>query len=250
MNLENKIKNIFDTICKNQEDYTGEELKKIIDSVLELEEIETNEEALLNIEKIAKERVSGLSQEQIVKAKKSDQKWLVMSGLAYERIVLKESNLKLKDENIKIVNPNELKILISISKIKNNEKDLVFLSNWIKGETFDLFILKKVKKGFVVFGVIQCKKSIRERVSRDREPSIGAMEKGFFSILIAMNGEGLGKTNNTKSRQMINGNGNHFKKRGWHSAYFENLPFENGFIFNKNRLIEDILKNSSLFKNK
>ena len=52
-----------------------------------------------------------------------------MSGLAYERIVLKESNLKLKDENIKIVNPNELKILISISKIKNNEKDLVFLSN-------------------------------------------------------------------------------------------------------------------------
>lgn len=40
------------------------------------------------------------------------------------------------------------------------------------------------------------------------------MKKGFISILIGMNGDALGKTENTKARQMINSNSNHFKEQG------------------------------------
>lgn len=249
MNLENRIKHIFDNICKEENNYSGIELEKIIDKVLELDEIKTNEDALSQIEKVAKERVSGLTQEQVERAKTADQKWLNMSGLAYENIIMKETNALLKDTDVLLFSPTELKEKILKNQITNSEQDILDIKNWIQGGTFDLYIIKVQEDKFKVFGVVQCKKSIRERVSRDREPSIIAMKKGFISILIGMNGDALGKTENTKARQMINGNSNHFKEQGWYAAYFEKLPFENGVIYKKEKLIKDLLNAKNLFKN-
>lgn len=248
MNIENEVRSIFNNVCSSNNNYTTYELEQIIEQVLDIEDIKDNEHALSNIEVIAKERVSGLSREQVELAKTADQKWLNMSGMAYESMILRESNRLLVNAPIRFIKPIDLKREIHNNQIFNSQKDMDTIENWIQGETFDLYLVKEKEDGLVVFGVVQCKKSIRERVSRDREPSIKATEEGFMSILIGMNGETLGKSNNTKNRQMINGNGSHYDKQGWHSAYFEILPFENGVIYKKEKLIDDLLKNYKKFK--
>lgn len=124
MNLENRIKHIFDNICKEENNYSGIELEKIIDKVLELDEIKTNEDALSQIEKVAKERVSGLTQEQVERAKTSDQKWLNMSGLAYENIIMKEINILLKDTDVMVFSPHKLKEKVLKNHIINSEQDI------------------------------------------------------------------------------------------------------------------------------
>lgn len=246
MDLEEHINSIFNRICLKKNDYSNEELDLIIEETLSLNDIEDEKEAFLIIEKIAKERTSGLTEEQLSAAKRADQKWLNMSGNAYERLNKKKINQELKENNqdIEVLLPEDVKELINEQKLINNQDDLDKIINWLKNRTFDLFISKKNSLNqHVIYSVCQCKKSIRERVSRDREPSRQAMKSGFYSILISLKGDTLG-SKDTKMREMFNGRGTNYKGRGWHKAYFEELNFESGIICHKKKLIEDLILES------
>lgn len=245
--LLEQVRNIFNEECKELiNDYTTAELNMIVSRTLEIDGV-TNKVALSAIEIIAKECVSGLSIEQINAAKKADQKWLNMSGNAYEVIAQKEINEKLLFSNARVLNPLELRKALKENKVINSEKDLQLINKWLSGRTFDLFIANLTPKGLNVFSVVQCKKSIRERVSRDREPSMLAMRNGFWSILLSLSDDGLGKKEDTKAREMFNG-GKHFRGKGWSSAYVENVEVECGIIKNRNRLVEDLLTVSQTYK--
>lgn len=247
MELIEQVKIIFDEECKTKkDDYTTEELKQVIDRTLLIDGID-NKTALTTIEFVAKERVSGLTVEEIARAKKADQKWLNMSGNAYEVIIKNEINEEMMFSNIKVLTPTELRMALSKDKVKNDEKDLELIRNWITGKTFDLYIVKSVADGVVVFSVVQCKKSIRERVSRDREPSMKAMRNGFWSILISLSDDGLGTTVGTKSREMFNG-GIHFRGKGWSVAYVEGLELESGVITKKEKIMNDLKMAVEKFK--
>lgn len=247
MNIEDKVKEIYKKTCKQKENYTTEEIINITDEVLMMEEIKSNFQALKIIEKIAKESVSGLTTEQIEKAKKADQKWLNISGNTYEKIIEKENNIYLEDSCSKFYFPKKVKEFIDKGELINNEKDTELLKKWIKGKTFDLYIVKKQEEGYVVFSVVQCKKSIRERVARDREPSIKAMNAGFFSILISLNDECLGKET-TKMRKMFTGDDFHYSGKGWDYAYFEKLSLATNNIKHKSYLINDIKEAEKNYK--
>ena len=67
------------------------------------------------------------------------------------------------------------------------------------------------------FGCVQCKTSIRDRVSRDREPSVEAMKSQFWSTAFVLDGTMLSVP---KYKNMVNGNEeSEFKKNGWHGVY-------------------------------
>lgn len=247
MELKEIIFTLFEKTCKEKNNYTTEELSFVIDKAIQNHNIEDKQKLFAVIEEVAKERTSGLNVEQIKLAKSADQKWLNISGLAYERIIKNEINNEFQDEIIALTS-SEVGQMLKENLILNSENDKNLLATWVKGKTFDLFIGKNISNRTIkIFGVVQCKKSIRERVSRDREPSLFAMENGFWSILIASDGGALG-SKTTKAREMFNGNGVHFEKNGWDSAYFENLSFESGRIFFKERLFKDIKNNSSFYK--
>ena len=66
------------------------------------------------------------------------------------------------------------------------------------------------------FGCIQSKTSVRDRVTRDREPSIHAMQSFFWSVCIALDGDFLKMP---KFKAMVNGGSAEFPENGWHGMY-------------------------------
>lgn len=249
MNLKEKVRKIYYEECSNPQKYSKEELQRVSRRVNLLKEIKNNHELIEIIGEVAKEAETGLTHEQIIKAKKSDQKFINMSGNLYEYITEQENNDLLKESksNTKFYFPKELKNKIEKNKILNNEKDIEMLENWIKGKTFDLYLLRKENNGYTVFGVVQCKKSVRERIGRDREPSINAIKNGFFSILISSNDDSLGKEK-TKMREMFFGEGKHFDKKGWDFGYFENLFLATKNIKDKKFMLDDIKRAEKMYK--
>ena len=53
----------------------------------------------------------------------------------------------------------------------------------------NLFAITTYEDKKFCFGCVQCKTSIRDRVTRDREPSIHAMESYFWSVVFVLDGE-------------------------------------------------------------
>ena len=251
MNLELKkeVVEIYYEECINPLKYESEELINISKKVMLLEEIKSHQEAIEIIGEVSKEAETGLSKEQMIKAISADQKFKRMSGELYEFMVKEENNKLLKEIKTysKFYFPKEVRNLIENKSIKNNESDIELIKMWIKSRTFDLFLLREDKEGYVVYGVVQCKKSIRERVGRDREPSMKAMKNGFFSILISSHDEALGREK-TKMREMFSGGGDHYQKKGWDFAYFEKILLETKNIKHIKKLIADIIKAAKKYK--
>ena len=74
---------------------------------------------------------------------------------------------------------------------------------------------KESEKKFC-YGCIQSKTSIRDRVTRDREPSIAAMHSFFWSTIIVLDGDFL---KNKKFVTMVNGGSIEHPTNGWHGMY-------------------------------
>ena len=66
------------------------------------------------------------------------------------------------------------------------------------------------------FGCIQSKTSIRDRVTRDREPSMGAMQSYFWSVAVTLDGDFFKLP---LFRGMVNGGTDQYEKNGWHGMY-------------------------------
>lgn len=155
--------------------------------------------------------------ETIDKILSARQSWVKSSGHAFEEMVKKECNEALTETNIVVLLQRDLTPLIEDGLVSNLEMDIDWLREECSHDVFDLFVARKEDLGrFKVFGCIQAKTSIRDRVTRDREPSIRAMQKKFWSLLFIFDDQFLQMP---KFVSMVNGGTQEFPNNGWHFAY-------------------------------
>lgn len=173
-------------------------------------------------------RKSGISDPDVIaKAIQAEQSWRASSGHAFEAMVKELGTLALAGTNIRYVLQKDLNILLKTKELANQPTDIAWLKNQVKGSVFDLYVVadtkvineenNEVEVRPKCFGCVQCKTSIRDRVSRDIVPSREAMASNFWSIGFVLDGTMFEVP---KYKNMVNGNqDSEFKKNGWHGMY-------------------------------
>ncbi len=160
---------------------------------------------------------SGIDNSEIIhKVISADQSWKKSSGHAFEEMVKLLASAALVESNIEIILQRDLSTLIKANEINNEPRDISWLKEQIAGDVFDLYAVVKVKDKKYCFGCIQCKTSIRDRVTRDREPSLRAMQSYFWSVAIVLDGDFLKLK---KFKEMVNGGTSTQHANGWHGMY-------------------------------
>lgn len=125
-------------------------------------------------------------------------------------------NNALNQDGIEIVLQKDLNTLIKANELDNEPRDISWLREQIKASIFDLYaIINKDSKKFC-YGCIQSKTSIRDRVTRDREPSLAAMQSFFWSTIVVLDGDFLRLP---KFTSMVNGGTTEHPQNGWHGLY-------------------------------
>lgn len=174
-----------------------------------------------------------LSDETIEKIISARQSWVKSSGHAFEENIKEECNNALKDTDIVVLLQRDLTPLIKKQKLSNFQHDIDWLKKECEEDVFDLFVATKLDdEMYKVWGVIQAKTSIRDRVSRDREPSIRAMKEKFWSVIFDFDASFL---HQPKFIAMVNGGSQEFVDNGWHSAY----TYEKGYVNGRIKYIGD-----------
>lgn len=167
-----------------------------------------------HIKKYAKIEIDPETVELIMSARQS---WVKSSGHAFEEMVKKECNDALDETDIVVLLQRDLTNYLSQGKVQNYDLDIDWLKEECSHDVFDLFVAIQVDEEHIkVFGCIQAKTSIRDRVTRDREPSIRAMEKKFWSLIFIFDD---GFLQMPKFISMVNGGSQEFPENGWHAAY-------------------------------
>ena len=146
----------------------------------------------------------------------ADQSWKKSSGHAFEEMVKELGNLALYGTGIKIILQKDLSMLLKSDMISNEVRDLSWLKEQAKSSVFDLYMTIEDGEKCFVYGCVQSKTSIRDRVTRDREPSSNAMKAYFWSIAIVLDGDFLRLP---KYQKMVNGGSVEYKENGWHGMY-------------------------------
>ena len=158
----------------------------------------------------------------------ADQSWKKASGHVFESYISETANPLLQPQSIRFVLQKELSQMIRDNNIHNDEVDLNWLRSRIHTDVFDLYALASRLDRNYVYGCIQSKTSIRDRVTRDREPSRQAMDAPFWSIAITLNGAFLAMP---KFREMVNGGGTDYEANGWHGLYVMSEQYTNDRIY-------------------
>lgn len=163
-------------------------------------------------------RKSGINDaDTISKVISADQSWKKSSGHAFEELVKILGTAALQDSGIEIMLQRDLNTLIKAQELNNEPRDISWLKEQIKASAFDLYTVVHTPDGKqFCYGCIQSKTSIRDRVTRDREPSMQAMQSFFWSTIIVLDGDFL-KT--PKFISMVNGGMAEHVENGWHGMY-------------------------------
>ncbi|MCM1517557.1 MAG: BsaWI family type II restriction enzyme [Pseudoflavonifractor sp.] len=160
---------------------------------------------------------SGIDNADIIhKVISADQSWKKSSGHAFEEMVKILASSALADNGIEIILQRDLSTLIKAEEISNEPRDISWLKEQIGGDVFDLYAVVTVNDKKYCYGCIQCKTSIRDRVTRDREPSLRAMQSYFWSVAIVLDGDFLKLK---KFKEMVNGGTPTQRANGWHGMY-------------------------------
>ncbi len=163
-------------------------------------------------------RKSGINDaDTISKVISADQSWKKSSGHAFEEMIKFLGTAALQDCGIEIILQRDLSTLIKANELDNEPRDISWLKEQIAASIFDLYAVVHATNGKTFcFGCIQSKTSIRDRVTRDREPSMQAMQSFFWSTVIVLDGDFL---KNPKFVSMVNGGTVEHEKNGWHGLY-------------------------------
>lgn len=162
-------------------------------------------------------RKSGVSDlDTINKVISADQSWKKSSGHAFEEMVKDLASLSLHGTGIEVILQRDLNTLIKAGELANEPRDISWLKEQIKANIFDLYCILTFEGKKYCFGCVQAKTSIRDRVTRDREPSIHAMQSFFWSVVFVLDGDFLRLP---KFVSMINGGSEEFRENGWHGMY-------------------------------
>lgn len=146
----------------------------------------------------------------------ADQSWKKSSGHAFEEFIPEIVNPQLQYSGIKFLLQRDIHLMLEDNQIDNDKTDIIWLKQKISKDVFDLYAVLTYLGKNIVYGCIQSKTSVRDRVTRDREPSIQAMEQKFWSIAVVLDGRFLALP---KFIEMVNGKGNDFMENGWHGLY-------------------------------
>ncbi|MDR0919397.1 MAG: BsaWI family type II restriction enzyme [Oscillospiraceae bacterium] len=162
-------------------------------------------------------RKSGIDNADIInKVIAADQSWKKSSGHAFEEMCKILGTAALQESGIEIILQRDLNTLIKAEELDNEPRDISWLKEQIKASIFDLFAIVNKENKKYCFGCIQSKTSIRDRVTRDREPSMGAMKSFFWSTCIVLDGDFLKLP---KFSHMVNGGTTEHEHNGWHGMY-------------------------------
>ena len=174
-------------------------------------------------------RKSGIEDlETINKVISADQSWKKSSGHAFEEMVKELASLALYGTNVEIILQRDLNTLIKANELANEPRDISWLKEQIKSNIFDLYGIITIDGKKYCFGCVQAKTSIRDRVTRDREPSIHAMQSFFWSVVFVLDGDFLRLP---KFVSMINGGSEEFPENGWHGMYVLSVKEPNDRIY-------------------
>lgn len=127
----------------------------------------------------------------IQKVVSADESWKKSSGHAFEEMIKELASLTLAGTDVSIILQRDLNTLIKAGELANEPRDISWLKDQIKANIFDLYCIITVGDKKKCFGCVQCKTSVRDRVTRDREPSLHAMQSYFWSIAFVLDGDFL-----------------------------------------------------------
>jgi len=174
-------------------------------------------------------RKSGVAEVKIINSVISaDNSWKKSSGHAFEEAFEILGNDSLNGTGIKLYLQRDITSLIHSNKLSNEERDIGWLKDQLEVSNFDLFMTVEENKNEKLFACVQTKTSIRDRVTRDREPSTYAMQAFFWSIAVVLDGKFLGLP---KFKYMVNGGSTGFPTNGWHGMYVFSDKFSGDRIF-------------------
>lgn len=174
-------------------------------------------------------RKSGIDNaETINKVVAADQSWKKASGHAFEEMCKILGTAALQEHGIEIILQRDLNTLIKAGELDNEPRDISWLKEQVKASIFDLFAIINMKDKKYCFGCIQSKTSIRDRVTRDREPSMQAMRSFFWSTCIVLDGDFLKLP---KFTHMVNGGTIEHEHNGWHGMYVFSDLYTGGRIY-------------------
>ena len=134
---------------------------------------------------------------------------------AFEEMVKELASLALYGTGVEIILQRDLNTLIKANELANEPRDIAWLEKQIQGNIFDLYGILTVDGKKYCFGCVQAKTSIRDRVTRDREPSIHAMQSFFWSVVFV----------SSKPRF------NPATENGWHGMYVLSVKETNDRIY-------------------
>lgn len=175
-------------------------------------------------------RKSGINDaDTISKVISADQSWKKSSGHAFEEMIKILGTSALRDKGIEILLQRDLNTLIKAQELDNEPRDISWLKEQIKASIFDLYTVVHTPEGkSFCYGCIQSKTSIRDRVTRDREPSMQAMQSFFWSTIIVLDGDFLKLP---KFISMVNGGTTEHAENGWHGMYVFSKQYTQSRIY-------------------
>ncbi len=167
------------------------------------------------------------------------QSWNKSSGHSFERYISALEHPDLRKNEIRFVLQSELTQLIKDKDLQNTSEDINGLKEW--GKNFDLYALQTIHGSTRVFGCIQSKTSIRDRVGRDRTFSENAMDSLFWSVAVTLDGDFL---NMPEFISMVNGGGS-YPTNSWHGMYaMTGIEQNNNRIYKTNEKLDIFVKHA------
>ena len=160
------------------------------------------------------------------------QSWKKSSGHVFEDYIVRATHDRLAAYNLRFVLQKDLTQMLSEGEISNDASDDI--AAIAKSDNFDIYAIVNVNGNNIVFGCVQAKTSIRDRVGRDRGFSIPIMEHNFWSVAVVLDGTYLAMP---KFEQMVNGGGHtQYSENGWHGMYVLSRAQDNDRIYQDQNL--------------
>lgn len=181
----------------------------------------------INVANLGDFNIAEEHQEPVIKRSLSaHQSWIKSSGHSFERYISNIDSVDLQRNEVKFILQSELTKMIKENHLVNTSEDIAGLGSW--GKDFDLYAIQSIHGETHVFGCIQSKTSIRDRVGRDVTFSRNAMDGLFWSAAVTLDGAFL---NMPEFVHMVNGGGS-YSSNGWHGMYaMSGIQKSNGRIY-------------------
>lgn len=142
------------------------------------------------------------------------QSWNKASGHSFERYIASIMTPTMDKNEVRFMLKSDVLNMIKHGKMYNHSEDLNLIKEW--NDNFDLYAVQTNHGEAHIFGCIQVKTSIRDRVGRDDQFSKNAMESNFWVAEAVLNGDFF---NLPKYYAMVNGGSITYPKNNWHGVY-------------------------------